>query len=81
LREFREVLPPTIFFFIGFNLIVLTTHLILADYGVQFASFMIATASALVVAKAVLVANAMLGDHVWAGAARSEIAGSRTVRC
>jgi hypothetical protein len=59
LREFREILPPTIFFFIGFNLIVLTTNLILADYGAQFASFMIATASALVVAKAVLVANAM----------------------
>jgi hypothetical protein len=59
LREFREILPPTIFFLIGFNLIVLTTNLILADYGAQFASFMIATASALVVAKALLVANAM----------------------
>jgi len=59
LREFREILPPTIFFLIGFNLIVLTTNLILANYGAQFASFMIATASALVVAKAVLAANAM----------------------
>jgi hypothetical protein len=59
LHEFLEILPPTIFFFIGFNLIVLTTNLILADYGAQVASFMIATASALVVAKAVLVANAM----------------------
>ena len=59
LHEFLEILPPTIFFFIGFNLIVLTTNLILADYGEQFASFIIATASALVVAKAVLVANAM----------------------
>ena len=58
-REFREILPPTIFFLIGFNLIVLTTNLLIADYGAQFASFMIATASALVVAKAVLVANAM----------------------
>ena len=47
LREFLEILPPTIFFIIGFNLIVLTTNLILADYGGQFASFMIATASAL----------------------------------
>jgi hypothetical protein len=59
LREFLEILPPTIFFLIGFNLIVLTTNLILADYKAQFASFMIATVSALVVAKAVLVANAM----------------------
>jgi hypothetical protein len=37
----------------------LTTNLILSDYGGQFASFMIATASALIVAKALLVANAM----------------------
>src|SRR5215831_37262 len=59
LREFLEILPPTIFFIIGFNLIVLTTNLILADYGGQFAGFMIATASALIAAKALLVANAM----------------------
>ena len=35
LREFREMLPPTIFFFIGFNLIVLTTNLLLANYGAR----------------------------------------------
>ena len=59
LREFREMLPPTIFFLVGFNLIVLTTNLILADYSVAFASFMLATTAALVVGKSVLVANAM----------------------
>ena len=59
LREFREILPPTIFFFIGFNLIWLTTNLLLADYDVSFASFILTTAAALVVGKAVLVANAM----------------------
>jgi len=59
LHEFREMLPPTIFFFIGFNLIVLTTNLILADYSVAFGNFMLATAAALVVGKSVLVANAM----------------------
>jgi hypothetical protein len=59
LQEFREILPPTIFFFIGFNLIALTTNLILSDYGVQFSTFMLNTAAALVVGKAVLVANAM----------------------
>jgi hypothetical protein len=59
LREFLEILPPTIFFFIGFNLIVLTTNLLLNDYGAQFGSFMLATGGALVVGKAVLVANAM----------------------
>lgn len=59
LKEFRELLPPTIFFIVGFNLIVLTTNLILVNYGAQFATFMIATVSALVVAKALLIANAM----------------------
>src|SRR5262245_23447577 len=49
LHELREVLSPTIFCFVGFNLIVLTTNLILADYAVAFASFMLATAAALVV--------------------------------
>jgi hypothetical protein len=29
--EFRELLPPLVFFFICFNLIELTTQLILAD--------------------------------------------------
>jgi hypothetical protein len=58
-HELHEILPPTIFFFVGFNLIVLTTNLILADYSVAFASFMLATAAALVVGKAVLVANAL----------------------
>jgi hypothetical protein len=59
LHEFREMLPPTIFFFIGFNLIVLTTNLLLANYDAQFSSFMLNTAAALVVGKAVLVANAI----------------------
>ena len=58
LRELREILPPTAFF-IGFNLIVLTTNLILADYLAAFGKLMIATTAALVVGKAVLVANAL----------------------
>ena len=54
LRELREMLPPTIFFFIGFNLIVLTTNLLVANYGASFGSFMLATGAALVVGRAVL---------------------------
>jgi len=57
LHELREVLPPTIFFFLGFNLILFTKRLILADYLIQFAGFFIATMSALVVGKVVLVAD------------------------
>jgi hypothetical protein len=59
LHEFRLLLPPTIFFFIGFNLIVLTTRLILDDYLVQFAGFFVATTAALIVGKVVLVADKM----------------------
>ncbi len=59
IKEVREALPAMVFFAIGFNLIVLTTQLILDDYGAQFAGFMVATATALVVGKAVLVAKAL----------------------
>ena len=58
-REFREMVPPTLFFFVGFNLILFTKRLILEDYLIQYAGFLIATTSALVVGKSVLVANAM----------------------
>jgi len=49
--------PPTLFFAVGFNVIVLTTQLILADYLIHFADFMLVTFSALIVGKAVLLAN------------------------
>jgi hypothetical protein len=58
-HEFYHLLPPTIFFFVGFNLILFTKRLILADYLIQFTGFLIATVSALVVGKAVLVADMM----------------------
>jgi len=59
LHEGREALPPTIFFFAGFNFIVLTKNLLVAQYFVAVSNFMLATVAALVVGKAVLVANAM----------------------
>ena len=52
-------LPPTIFFFVGFNFIILTTNLLVADYAVAVSNFMLATVAALVVGKAVITANAM----------------------
>ena len=58
-HEVREALPPTIFFFIGFNFIVLTTNRLVAQYMVAVSNFMLATMAALVVGKAVLVANKM----------------------
>ena len=59
LHEVREALPPTIFFFVGFNFIVFTTNLLVAQYLVAVSNFMLATIAALVVGKAVLVANKM----------------------
>ena len=59
IKELKEVLPPTVFFAVSFNLLVLTTNLILADYARSFVSFLVATTTALVVGKAVLVADAL----------------------
>lgn len=62
-KEFKEIIPPTLFFLVGFNVIVLTTQLIVNDYLPDFftglANFILATTAALVVGKAVLVANAL----------------------
>ena len=58
-QEFFEILPPTLFFFIGFNLILFTKRLILEDYLIQYTGFFVATTSALIVGKSVLVANTM----------------------
>jgi len=56
-HAFREVLPPTLFFLISFNLIVFTTNLLVHDYWFKLSSFLLATTTALVVGKAVLVVN------------------------
>src|SRR5262245_61950467 len=48
LHELRRAVPPTIFFFVGFNFIVLTTNLLVADYAAAVSSFMLATLAALV---------------------------------
>lgn len=57
LREIRSVLPPTIFFFICFNVLVLTITLMSPDPSVSLVSHGAATVGALVVGKAVLVAD------------------------
>jgi len=58
-HELKEMMPPTLFFAVGFNLIMLTTQLVLDDYRLQFFNFMVATTGALLVGKAVLVANTL----------------------
>jgi hypothetical protein len=59
LRELRRILPPTLYFFVGFNLILFTKRLFLAEYMIEFSGFMLAAVSALIVGKVVLVADMM----------------------
>ena len=57
LAQVKHALPPTIFFFVGFNLILWTKRLILEEHGVEFSGFLTATVAALLVGKAVLVTD------------------------
>lgn len=57
LREMRHVLPPTLYFFCAFNIIVHTTNLLTRSYWFALSHFLTATLLALLVGKAVLVAN------------------------
>jgi hypothetical protein len=57
-HEMLEMLPVAAFFGIGFIVIVVTTNLVLADYALRFGNFVLVVTAALIVGKAVLVANA-----------------------
>lgn len=57
--EIKEALPAIIFFAAGFSLIELTTQLFLDIYVERATNYMVAVVAALVVGKAVLVANAL----------------------
>jgi hypothetical protein len=57
IAQVKHALPPTIFFFVGFNLILWTKRLILEEHGVEFSGFFTATVAALLVGKAVLVTD------------------------
>jgi hypothetical protein len=59
LHEFREVVPPTVFFFVGFNLVLFTKRLFLEQYLIAYTGFLVATTGALIIGKVVLVANKM----------------------
>jgi len=57
LTQVKHVLPPTIFFFVGFNLILFTRWMALQEHGIPFTNFFAATLAALLVGKAVLVVD------------------------
>jgi hypothetical protein len=56
-REMKHLLPPTIYFFCAFNVIVLTTNLLVRNYFFALSNFLAATLLALLVGKVVLVVN------------------------
>jgi hypothetical protein len=57
LKELKLVLPPTIYFFCVFNLIVFTTNLMVHHYWFALSNFLVATMLALIVGKVILVTD------------------------
>ena len=55
-HEFKLVLPPTIYFFCAFNIIALTSNLLVKHYWFAMSNFLLATTMALIVGKVILVA-------------------------
>ena len=58
-QEFLEMLPPTIFFFVVFHIITFTRALMAKQYGIPIPSSVAATIGALIVGKAILIADAL----------------------
>jgi hypothetical protein len=56
-HELLEILPATLFFFVAFNVIVITKKLMLEEYGIKFSGFVNAAVGALIVAKVVLLTD------------------------
>ncbi|MRR55742.1 MAG: hypothetical protein EG822_14770 [Deltaproteobacteria bacterium] len=56
-HDFVEILPPTIFFFIAFSLVLLTKRLILSEYGISWTGFGSAIVGAILVGKVVLIVD------------------------
>ncbi len=56
-HEFFQVLPPTIFFFVAFNIIAMTKSLMLRQQGISFSGFAAATIGALIVGKVILISD------------------------
>ncbi|MBV8393862.1 MAG: hypothetical protein JOY81_11835 [Alphaproteobacteria bacterium] len=57
LEELRELLPPTIYFFCAFNLIAMTSNLLVHHYWFALSNFLFATTMALIVGKVLLIVH------------------------
>lgn len=56
-HEYLEMLPPAIFFFIAFIMILITKRLILTEYDISWTGFGAAVVGAVMVAKVVLIVD------------------------
>ena len=56
-HEIIESIPPTVYFFLAFQVITFTQALMLKQYGIQVTTFAIATGAALVVSKVIPLAD------------------------
>lgn len=56
-HEFVQVLPPTLYFFVAFNVIALTKALMLKQHGISFSGFATASLGALIVGKVILISD------------------------
>lgn len=57
--EFLEMLPPTIYFLLVFHTVAFARALMAEQYGINFASSVSATIGALIIGKAILIADAL----------------------
>jgi len=56
-REIREVIPPTLFFYVAFGLLLITQALVLAEHGIELLDFGAAALGALMVGKILLIVD------------------------
>jgi hypothetical protein len=56
-QNYLEILPPALFFFIAFSLILVTKRLVLSEYGITWTGFGAAFVGAMMVGKVVLVVD------------------------
>jgi len=56
-EEIKELIPPTIFFFIALHLVAVVRSLMLRGTGIPVGSFLSVTIAALILGKAVLIAD------------------------
>ena len=56
-HEMLEIVPPAIFFFIAFTLILATKRLILSEYGISWTGFGSAVIGAYLIGKVVLIVD------------------------